>query len=788
MTETPPHKTPREVATLGDVYRSGDVLYGLGSPLKFSRGAVRTATNRVFAKMPKDDYRKQVVVATHAARRLLDDPDTKEMTNSMMVPLFANVTVSVTNSTAQITIRKRVLSKHVMFRIRQLMQSILKARYQKNWDSIPKLAEDLQKTAGSLRCACQVLNYTWSYFLRLTKVPVSKSLRTITKTQVEVMQEIFLRQDHALTLPSIRHADKAYARFPLHEIHQRYIIEASIIGERILSKSSCYRHLRKVLQPMCKTPFKECLCLMCLNMRLLIDALRAAEVKGIAESQTDNLLLSLCAPTDSNAVHNGDRLAIGDCKRECVFRECTHCGRLKMDEEIQHRNPEFNWLKMVNWELWERKNDPVTKKVVEFNMFQHTGAVIELLQVFLEHSHKQAKHLFHYKFQEGEFQYIMSHLEPGDVLAVEDFASNRASKQTDEPQSAHWHHRQVTMHPIVIYYRCPIDGCVKVVKEELIFFTNDLQHDAYAVKAFEDRMIRYCRSSGIQLKRLIVFSDNCGVQYKSKVPFDLLSKRTFPVIRNFYGQYHGKGPADAAIGRINKLLKAHVASGRCTLQSASDLLLHCKKNKSLCPDKPPMQECWHVQRVQFFLIEEIWHPKKEDSNAVTIPGTLQIHSVRTTGIPGFVEVRDNSCFCQRCLNGQDVPCPNASYVLDFVRKRTRESVKDRSIQFPNRHFSSPTPEETGGAVTREKLPAEDSASEEDSEREGSDSESEASPPPVKTPAKRRGRPAKQTATKKATNFTNLRRMQTRRTASGKCYCCVTVYCLPSNKKNKIKIK
>ena len=82
---------------------------------------------------------------------------------------------------------------------------------------------------------------------------------------------------------------------------------------------------------------------------------------------------------------------------------------------------------------------------------------------------------------------------------VIDFAKNYAHVSQNEPQSAHWDRRQTTMHPICINFRCTEDNCNELVTLEMVCFTEDLKHDSFAVKTFEDAAENYLRSIGIPL-------------------------------------------------------------------------------------------------------------------------------------------------------------------------------------------------------------------------------------------------------------------------------------------------
>ena len=176
-------------------------------------------------------------------------------------------------------------------------------------------------------------------------------------------------------------------------------------------------------------------------------------------------------------------------------------------------------------------------------------------------------HVFHLEWQRVQFGDLVENLQLGEVFLVIDFMKNYNHQATDEPQSAHWDRMQSTMHPIVAYYKC---GCGKTVMDEMIHFTSDLKHDAYAVEEFERKMIVHLKLKNIILKSIYDYSDNCPSQYKSRIPFRILSKSTIPIMRNYFCEKHGKSAADGLIGSTSQFLYRAVSakkrgSPRCSL-------------------------------------------------------------------------------------------------------------------------------------------------------------------------------------------------------------------------------
>ena len=55
----------------------------------------------------------------------------------------------------------------------------------------------------------------------------------------------------------------------------------------------------------------------------------------------------------------------------------------------------------------------------------------------------------------------------------------------------------------------------------------------------------------------------------------------------------------------------------------------------------------------------------ENNDLQTVKGTTTFHSVRNTGIPGIIEVRESSCFCEPCFLSVDGECKNHHLVKPY---------------------------------------------------------------------------------------------------------------------------
>ena len=387
-------------------------------------------------------------------------------------------------------------------------------------------------------------------------------------------------------------------------------------------------------------------------------------MQEISNKSTIAVCSSYCIPENTQPVHHDmevhDMLQFS---RECIFQECKEClNGKKIIPHIKEANDKLNWEKASTWHKWKDVVKTVNGKLCKaFEQILFTSTLEILLEGYRNHLLVMSTHLFHFEWQGTKFSEKLDNLVSGEVLFVIDFARNHAHWYDGEPQSAHWDRMQSTMHPVVSCYKCTSEGCKATVTDEVLHFTSDLRHDGCAVQEFKKRTIQHLKDSKIPVHCIIKFSDNANLQYKSKIPFDILSKSDVPIMRNFFGEKHGKSTADGVIGRNNQFLSLAVRNCH-VLGNAEELAEFCTKQLT----KKPTGTCQHY-RQHFFYTEHI--SRSEESAAETTKDTRKIHSVRSTGINGIIEVRDSVWFCPPCLNGYVTEeCQNRKFVGRWERR------------------------------------------------------------------------------------------------------------------------
>ena len=203
----------------------------------------------------------------------------------------------------------------------------------------------------------------------------------------------------------------------------------------------------------------------------------------------------------------------------CIFCLCKSCGGImKLQESIIQQNPDLDWNQVVTWHqsknlsLGEKENSldnkqEKPKKIL--NKVRYRGTIAELLSRFVNSVNHMSIHLFHFCWQAFQFDECKKQLQDGDVLLIMDFTTNYSHHKQDEVHGAFWCRKQTTLHPIIAYYPCPCK-CGHLVHDEIMILSNDLKHDSFAVNTFIKKALTHLRDNKVTIKRLIMWSDNCG--------------------------------------------------------------------------------------------------------------------------------------------------------------------------------------------------------------------------------------------------------------------------------------
>ena len=94
---------------------------------------------------------------------------------------------------------------------------------------------------------------------------------------------------------------------------------------------------------------------------------------------------------------------------------------------------------------------------------------------------------------------------------VQDFVQNYLCNLQNEPQALHWLHKQATLHPTVVHYKCPVDTC-HAVTPEVVHISNDLKHDMHLVEKFPNATMKVLKDHNVEVHKIIKFTDQAPSQ------------------------------------------------------------------------------------------------------------------------------------------------------------------------------------------------------------------------------------------------------------------------------------
>lgn len=117
----------------------------------------------------------------------------------------------------------------------------------------------------------------------------------------------------------------------------------------------------------------------------------------------------------------------------------------------------------------------------------------------------------------------------------------------------------------------------KLVKHPIIVISNDVQHNAFAVKVFEDKAFKLLRDEGLKINHVDKFSDGAAAQYKGKNTFLHTSLSDIKTQHHYFETSHGKSPCDGLGAVVKNVCWNAVKSGKTVIANAEDLFKYCQE-------------------------------------------------------------------------------------------------------------------------------------------------------------------------------------------------------------------
>ena len=359
-----------------------------------------------------------------------------------------------------------------------------------------------------------------------------------TKQNPSTLAAVQFMEDQSVFLPCKRSVlkktggQKKVLPKRMKRLHQEFLAANS--GQK-LSLRTVYRHRPKHVKTYKHQALRMCLCEVCVNVDLKLDAINQ-HLNVPVEGRDELSELSVCPnPTLS-----------------CLHRTCKECGILPVERKIIE-SCKSEMAVPVKWHMWQMVKE---EKGQRREKILQVGTLGCLLVDLMKELAPLSRHIFTHRWQHKELKRLLSKLKslPGTAVIINDFAENYLCKYQDEVQSAHWGYNQVTIHPNVLYYPC---YCGDLITKYLVFLSDDLQHDAHMVRDITGTIKDYLTRK--RFHNLIMWSDGCSAQYKSKLPFFFTAESGLEWV--YFGSRHGKSPCDACGGVVKVACDEDVKHG-----------------------------------------------------------------------------------------------------------------------------------------------------------------------------------------------------------------------------------
>ncbi|GFO35645.1 Cc8l18.2-like protein [Plakobranchus ocellatus] len=319
------------------------------------------------------------------------------------------------------------------------------------------------------------------------------------ESKVKLAVTSFFRE-HALHLPNQKCSGQKILDKPIKELYK--LFKESHPGLEV-SSSYFFKLRPKIIMSYMKTPLLQCLCEVCHNPRLKLECMNQNVADSVHFDSLSSLLDRTMCPK-SGQFH----------KLQCIQRKCTLCkGHLEsLIDEIR-----VGEEKTVSWKRWEKEQGPGSS----LNLVKKTATLADLSEELRLELQMLPEHVFTYRWQTQQYSDLSRSLPNGWCLVTMDFAENYTCVQ-HQPQSAYYGYNQVTLHPVVLNYAC--SQCGAKVNESLVFVSDSLKHSSHFVDHVQGIIEQYL-SAVSHIKKIVIFSDGCPGQYKSKVLFYYLAHR-----------------------------------------------------------------------------------------------------------------------------------------------------------------------------------------------------------------------------------------------------------------------
>ena len=274
-------------------------------------------------------------------------------------------------------------------------------------------------------------------------------------------------------------------------------------------------------------------------------------------------------------------------------------------------------------------------------------------------------HAFHASWQPHQLAQLLPNLKQDEVVAVMDFSENYHCTHQNEVQTAYFSPCEVTLHPMMFYYKAHNDDDKEILaKFAIIGISNDPQHDTALMQQFKSKALDL--SQYMTVKRIIEFTDGCAAQYKGHLGFADISLQQGQLEQHFFETSHSKNMCNGLGALLKNYCYQAVISRKAVLGSAIDVYHYATSHclSLLNWQKKLGSSGWSELSAWQYIYIEAENVNHDDKNldVQTLQGTQKLHAIKNTGQPYKVCTWNLSFFCAACEDRAGGVRSNKEYV------------------------------------------------------------------------------------------------------------------------------
>lgn len=413
----------------------------------------------------------------------------------------------------------------------------------------------------------------------------------------DMVNNFLKKTDHSIEFPSTKD-NKSGKRYGLTDTMTNLYLKFSKEYPSIhVSKAFFFRARdKKTIKLVKYTERRQCLCMMCENMRKME---KVGKITNVTELSTDELQHQL----KKNLISN----------------------------------------QRVRYQQWEKIEVDEGERIFKRPFLQDRSiSRAEFIRIMMGKHQAYKDHCHRVRTQYRATSYLRKNLEEDECTIQVDYSENWTIKYQNEPSAIFYDNQQATIHPLVVHFKQ--NG--QLTSKSYVCISDELSHAAPTTFTFISAVIPHVKNLLPNLQLVHFISESPSSQYRNKYIISLVAH--FPILFNLHATWnwleagHGKGCCDGVGGSVK--------SKADNLVKAGSNIRNPKELASVLSSSDILPTVIYVPRKDI----EKRRGQIEKWDITQVKGIMKYHTV--VPIRGMLHFRELSCFEACCHKAKKPGC------------------------------------------------------------------------------------------------------------------------------------